>query len=111
MPPKTASIVSVVLTALLLIMFAVITLLFEMVTLNGASERQGLTAMGIALLCQAAGGVLLGVLAWKSTSLLVIRFNMSAILAVAITVIFTALAGGVFSFISLLLSIPLAGVR
>jgi hypothetical protein len=36
---------------------------------------------------------------------------MSAILAVAITVIFTALAGGVFSFISLLLSIPLAGVR
>jgi hypothetical protein len=111
MPAKTASLVSTVLTVLLLLVLAILTLFFEMVALNGASERQGLTAVGVALLCQAAGAILLGALAWKSTSLLVTRFNLNAALAVMITVILAVIAGGVFSFLALVISIPLAGVR
>ena len=111
MPTKTASLVSVILSILLLVVFAVLTLFFEMVALNGASERQGMTVMGITLLCHAAGAVLLGSLAWKSTSLLVTRFNLNSALAVVITVILAVLAGGLFSFLALVVSIPLAGVR
>ena len=111
MSTKTASLVSVILSVLLLLVFTVLTLFFAMLALNGASERQGLAAMGIALLCQAAGAVLLGALAWKSTSLLVTRFNLNAVLAVVITVILAVLAGGVISFLALIVSIPLAGVR
>jgi hypothetical protein len=111
MSTKTASLVSVILSVLLLLVFAVITLFFEMVALNGAGERQGLTAMSISLLCQGAGAVLLGALAWKSTSLLITRFNLNSVLAVVITVILAVLAGGVFSFLALIVSIPLAGVR
>ncbi|HEX2990502.1 MAG TPA: hypothetical protein VHO49_07470 [Anaerolineales bacterium] len=111
MPTKTASLVSVILSILLLVVFAVLTLFFEMVALNGASERQGMTAMGITLLCQAAGAVLLGSLAWKSTSLLVTRFNLNSALSVVITVILAILAGGLFSFLALVVSIPLAGIR
>lgn len=111
MPTKTASLVSVILSVLLLVIFAVLTLFFEMVLLNGASERQGLTAMGITLLCQAAGAVVIGALAWKSTSLLITRFNLNSVLAVVIAVILAVLAGGVFSFLALIVSIPLAGIR
>jgi hypothetical protein len=111
MPTKTASLISVILTVIILVVLAILVLFFEMVALNGASERQGLTAVGIPLLCQAAGAVLLGALAWKSTSLLVTRFNLNAALAVMITVILAFVAGGVFSFLALVISIPLAGVR
>ena len=111
MPTKTASILSVILTVFLLAVFAVLGLFFEMIALNGATERQGMTAMGISILCQGTGLILLGWLAWKSTSLLVTKHNLNPILAVILTVALTALAGGVLAFLSLLISIPLAGVR
>lgn len=111
MSTKTASIVSVVLTLLVLIVFAVLALFFEMVALNGATGRQGMTAMSISLLCQGTGAILLGWLAWKCTSLLVTKLNFNPILAVIMTVLMAALAGGVFAFLSLIVSIPLAGIR
>lgn len=111
MSTKTASILSVVLTILMLVVLTVLILFFEMIALNGASEQQGITAIGIALLCQTAGAALLAALAWKSTSLLVTRFNLKSGLAVGISVITAVLAGGVFSFLALIVSIPLAGIR
>jgi len=42
MPSKTPAIISALLTVLLLIFLAVLSLLFQMVALNGTSERQGL---------------------------------------------------------------------
>jgi hypothetical protein len=67
--------------------------------------------MGITLLCQAASAALLGALSWRSTRLLVTRFNLNAVLAVVITVILAVLAGGGFSVLALIVSIPLAGIR
>lgn len=111
MPTKTASTLSVILTVILLAVFAPLGLFFEMIALNGATERQGMTALGISILCQGTGLILLGWLAWKSTSLLVTKHNLNPILAVILTVALSALAGGVLAFLSLLISIPLAGIR
>lgn len=111
MPTKTASIVSVVLTLLMLVVFAVIALAVELVALNGVSERQGITAMGVSLLCLSAGALLLGLLAWRVTSLLTTKYNLNPILAVIITVLLGTVAGGLVSLGSLFPSIPAAGIR
>jgi hypothetical protein len=51
------------LTILILILLAILFVLLQMVALNGASERQGLMAMGLALGCQSLVILLLGTLA------------------------------------------------
>jgi hypothetical protein len=67
--------------------------------------------MGIALLCQGLSAIVMGVLVWKSTGLLIAKFNLNPVLAVAIAVILGALVGGALSFLSIVISIPLAGIR
>ena len=74
MSEKTASILSVVLSLLLLIIFAILAIIVLMIVLNGASEYQGLTALGVSLLCMSFGGLLLGILAWKVSALMITRF-------------------------------------
>ena len=63
-PSKTPTIISVILTILLLVIFGILSALFEMFALNDVSERQGGTAMGISLVCQGAGIILIGRFAW-----------------------------------------------
>jgi hypothetical protein len=111
MPTKTPAMIAAGLTVLLLVIFAVLALAFELVALNGASERQGLTAMSLSLVCHSAGAILLWLLAWRSTNLLIARFNLNQILAVVITVLLGFLAAGAISFLSVMISIPLAGIR
>jgi len=81
---------------LLLILLAVPALLFEMVVLNGARERQGLTAMGISLACQGIVVILAGIFARWLTNLLITKFNWNTVLAVALTV--GTLVGGAYHF-------------
>jgi hypothetical protein len=111
MPNKTPAVISVILTILLLIVFAIVSVLFEMLALNGASERQGMTAMGISLLCQGVGAVLLGIFAWWLTNLLISKFNWNKIIAVVVTVFLGTTIGTGISFLSLIISIPIAGIR
>ena len=111
MPNKTPAIISVILTILLLVVFAILSVLFEMLALNGASESQGLTAIGISLLCQGVGAVLLGIFAWWLTNLLISKFNWNNIIAVVVTVFLGTTIGTGISFLSLIISIPIAGIR
>ncbi len=111
MPNKTPAVISVILTILLLVVFAIVSVLFEMLALNGASDRQGMTAMGISLLCQGVGAVLLGIFAWWLTSLLISKFNWNKIIAVVVTVFLGTTIGTGISFLSLIISIPIAGIR
>jgi hypothetical protein len=111
MPNKTPAVISVILTILLLVVFAIVSVLFEMLALNGASERQGMTAMGISLLCQGVGAVLLGFFAWWLTNLLISKFNWNKIIAVVVTVFLGTTIGTGISFLSLIISIPIAGIR
>lgn len=82
-----------------------------MLVLNGVSESQGMTAMGVSLVCQGVGAILAALLAGWLTNFVITKFNWNKILAVIIAVIAGALLGGVISFLSIIISIPLAGIR
>ena len=111
MSNRTASILSVILSLLLLVIFAVLAVIFEILALNGASESQGMAAIGISLACLGAGAILLCVIAWKTTTLLIQKFNLNPVLAVTLTVALALLVGGTISILAIFVSIPLAGIQ
>ncbi len=111
MTNKMPAVISIILTVILLIVFGVVSILFEMLALNGASESQGGAAMGISILCQGVGAVLIGIFAWWLTNLLISKFNWNKFLAVVVTVFLGSVIGAGISFLSLIISIPAAGVR
>jgi hypothetical protein len=111
MSTKTPATISAILTVLILAFLAIIFLLLQMVALNGASERQGLTAMGISLGCQSLVIILLATLAARATTFLVTKVEWNNILAVALTVFVATTIGGVISFLSSIVSIAAAGIR
>ena len=111
MSNKTPAIISAILTIVLLILFAVLSFFTQMIALNGVSESQGTTAMGISLVCQGVGVILAGLLAGWLANFVITKFNWNKILAVMIAVIAGVLIGGTISFFSTIISIPLAGIR
>ena len=111
MPNKTPATISTILVILLLILFAILSTLLEMVALNGASERQGTTAMIVSLVCQGVGVVLMGIFAGWLTRLMIAKFNWNKTLAVVIAVIAGIVAGGAISFLSIFIAIVVAGIR
>jgi hypothetical protein len=111
MSTRNASILATILSMLMLLIFAVLGVIFELIALNGASESQGMRAIGISVICLGAGAILLGVLAWKGTAFLIQKFNLNPILAVILTLTLVMLIGGTVSVLSLLISIPLAGIQ
>lgn len=111
MVTKTPAAISAILTVLILIALAVLSVLLQMIALNGASERQGFTAMGISLACQSIVILLLGILAARVTRFLITKVDWNSILAVAVTVIVATTIGGTLSFLASVLAIPIAGIR
>jgi hypothetical protein len=111
MSTKAPAAISATLTILILILLAVLFVLLQMVALNGFSERQGLTAMGLSLGCQSLVILLLGALAARATTFLITRAEWNNILAVAVTVFAAATIGGVIAFLSTIIAIPVAGIR
>jgi membrane protease YdiL (CAAX protease family) len=110
MSQKTPATISAVLTILILVFLAILFVLLQMIALNGASERQGLTAMGLSLGCQSLVVILLATLAARATTVLITRIEWNSILAVVVTV-FIATIGGVIAFLATVVSIPIAGIR
>ena len=108
---KSPATISAILTVLVLVLLAILFLLLQMLALNGAGERQGLTAMGIALGCQSLVIILLATLAARATTFLTTKVEWNSILAVVVTVILAATIGGVISFLASILAIPVAGIR
>jgi hypothetical protein len=111
MPTKTPAAISATLTILILILLAVLLVLLQMVALNGASERQGLMAMGLSLGCQSLVIILLGALAARATTFLITKVAWNNILAVVVSVLAATMIGGVIAFLSMIIAIPVAGVR
>ena len=110
MTRRSPATISATLTVLILILLAILFLLLQMVALNGASERQGLTAMGISLGCQSLVIILLATLAARATTFLITKVEWNSILAVVITVIVAATIGGVISFLASIIAIPVSGI-
>jgi hypothetical protein len=111
MSTKSPAAISAILTVLILIFLAIVFLLLQMVALNGASERQGLTAMGVSLGCQSLVIILLATLAARVTTFLVRKAEWNSLLAVAVTVLGASILGGVIAFLSSFISIAVAGIR
>lgn len=111
MSNKVPAIISAVLTTLLLVIFAVLFLFVQMVALNGASEGQGVTAMGISLVCQGVVVLLAAAFAGWISNGLIAKFNWNRFLVIVIAVIVGTGLGGILSFVFTVISIPLAGVR
>ncbi len=111
MSTRTASLLATILSILLLLIFAVLAVIFALIALNGASESQGMQAIGISLACLGGGAILLGILAWKGTELLITKFNLNPVLAITLIVALALLIGGALSILSIFVSIPLAGIQ
>jgi hypothetical protein len=110
-PTRTPATISATLTILILVLLAILFVLLQMVALNGASERQGLTAMGLSLGCQSLVIILLGALAARATTFLITKVAWNSILAVVVTVLAATMIGGVIAFLSMIIAIPVAGIR
>jgi membrane protease YdiL (CAAX protease family) len=111
MSNRSPATISAILTVLILIFLAIVFLLLQMVALNGVSERQGLTAMGLSLGCQSLVIILLATLAARATIFLITKVEWNSILAVAVTVMVAGTIGGVVSFLVSIVAIPVAGIR
>ena len=111
MSSKTPATIAVILTITLLILLAILSLFIQMLALNGASESQGTMAMGASLGCQGVAIILAGIFAKWMTNLLVVKFNWNKVLAVATTVIMGTLLSAVISFLSIIIAVPIAGIK
>lgn len=111
MPTRTPSIIAAVLTVLLLIVTSVLFLFGELVLLNGVSERQGTIALGASLVCQGLGVILAAILAGWLTRTVIARFKLHAVLAVILSILAGVTLGGVLAFLSVMIVIPIAGIR
>jgi hypothetical protein len=111
MPTRTPATISAILTIVILVLLAIVFVLLQMVALNGVSERQGFSAMGVSLACQGIVMILLGILAARATAFLITKVEWNSILAVAVTVLIATILGGVIAFLSSIISIAVAGIR
>lgn len=110
MSTRIPSIISVVLTVLLLIVLSVLFLFANMVLLNGVSERQGTIALGASAICQIVSLILSAVLSGWLSRTLITKSNWNQIVAVIVAVIAGTTLGGILTFLSVLISIPIAGI-
>jgi len=106
---RTPAIIATTLTVLLLTLLAILFMLVQMLALNGFSERQGTTALGLSLVCQGMGILLSGGLAMMLTRLFVEKFNWNKILAVVLAVAAGTLLGLGLSLVSLFVGMLAAG--
>jgi len=111
MSNKTPALIASVLTVILLLLIAVLSVFGQMILLNGASEKLGTTAMGISLACQGAGLILSAIIASRLTRLFLEKFNWNKIIAVIAAVFAGTLFGGILSFLSIIVSILIAEIR
>lgn len=67
--------------------------------------------MGISLACQGIVVIIAGIFARWFTNLLITKFNWNRIPAIASAVFLGTLAGGFIAFLSIIIAIPVAGIR
>ena len=105
------SIAAAILTFILLVVFSVSFLFVEVVALNGASERQGTIALGTSVVCQAVGLLLATILASWLSRIIISRFKLHVVVAVILAVVAAVTLGGLIAFVSVIVAIPIAGIR
>lgn len=111
MSSKMTAIITAVLTIILFVIFAALSAFLEIIALNGASEKQGMTALGISFLCQGGAAIPAAIFAGWISNLMVTKFNLNKILAIVIVAALIVPLAAVISFFAIASSILLAGIR
>ena len=112
MSDKTSAILSAALTFILLIVTGVLLFAGQIIALNGViNESQAFTSLGIGAVCQCVVLFLAAGFAGWFCNILIFRFDWNKPLAVIVAAILGTLLGAVVSFISIVISIPLAGIQ
>ena len=111
MPSKIPATISGLSTFIILILVAVLSVFGQLLVLNGASEAQGFSAVSISLICQSVGLLLIVILARWLTNLLITKFKWSNVLAILTAIVAAVAAGGVISFLAIIVSTLAAGIR
>ena len=109
MPTKTPPVISTIITVLLLLLTAALGLFSLVIALNGYDDRAGGPALATTFACNGIVIILAAMLAWRLPRWLVGKFNWNSVLAVIVSAIAGTTAGGVLSFISVLIGIFIAG--
>src|SRR5688572_3694466 len=105
---KTPAIISIVITVILLILIGVFVFFIDLIALNGFSGSEGgiaLTTLGV---CQSIVLILFAVLSGRFTNFLIAKRGWNQVPAVAVSVTTSILAGMLFYFAAVLLSIGVA---
>jgi len=111
MPGRITSIIAGLSTFLILITFGILLTFGQIVLLNGASESQGFTALTVSIVCQSVVLLLAVILARWLSKFLVTKFNWNQWLAVVIAIIVPTGLGVLLAFLSVIIAIPLAGIK
>lgn len=112
MSSKTPVVISVVLTIILFLILAALTMLMQIVLMNGVmNEGQTTTALGTTLACQGVELILGALFAAWLTRLLVVRFNWNNALAVIVPIVIVIVIGVVLSIISIFVGFGVAGIK
>lgn len=109
MSNKTSTILAAIITITLLVVSTILFMLVQMLALNGFSERQGTTALGLSLTCQVVSILLAGGLAFGLTRLFVEKWNWNKVGAVALAVVAGMVLGLGLSLVSIFVSMLAAG--
>ncbi len=108
---RSPTAISAALTVVLLVLLAMVLVFLQIVVLNGASERQTQTALGVMLGCQSLVVILFATLAARVTTFLLSKGRWDSVPAVIMAVIAATMIGGAISFLSMIVSIAGIGLR
>ena len=112
MPIKLPSLIAAISTFVLLLVAGFLFFFVQMIALNGVmSENKAFASLAVGVICQGISIFLAaGVAAWVSNKLIA-KFSWNKVLAVLVAVIAAVVLGSILSFISTLVSIPIAGIQ
>ena len=111
MPGKKPSIIAALITFLILIVLGIVFVFGEIVLLNGASESEGFKALSISVICQSVSLLISVILTRWLAKITIMKFNWNNVLAVVTATTAGVLLGGGISFLSIIISILMAGIR
>lgn len=111
MPTKIPSLIAGLTTFFILIAVGIASVFVQMVALNGVSESKGFNAISISVVCQSVVLILAVILARWVSNFLIVRFNLNKILAVIAAILAASGFGLVLAFVSVVIAIPISGIR
>ena len=105
------AVVSALATFILLAIIGFLMVVAQIIALNGVIDQSKASSIGMGFLCQSLSILLASIFAGWFANTLIMRFDWSRTAAVIASVIIGTLLGAAISLISVVLSIPMAGIR